>query len=81
VKHWFHNLLFQVGQLVCRYAAVEQEEECVTNTLMKKLEKMNSEKREMMMRVEQVGLALFTTLFCSQNTKPGVSTSSRVIVL
>ena len=32
---------------------VEQEEEFITNNLMKKLEKMNSEKREMMMRVEQ----------------------------
>jgi len=32
---------------------VEQEEEFVTNKLMKKLEKMNSEKREMLLRVEQ----------------------------
>jgi coiled-coil domain-containing protein 6 len=32
---------------------VEREEEALTNSLMKKLEKVNSEKREMLMRVEQ----------------------------
>ena len=35
------------------HTAVEREEEALTNSLMKKLEKVNSEKREMLMRVEQ----------------------------
>ena len=40
-------------QNLSAHSRVEQEEELLTNNLMKKLEKVNSEKREMLMRVEQ----------------------------
>lgn len=40
-------------QSLSAHNKLEQEEEFITNNLMKKLEKMNSEKREMLMRVEQ----------------------------
>ena len=47
-------------QNLSAHSRVEQEEELLTNNLMKKLEKVNSEKREMLMRVEPVSYTHLT---------------------